>query len=611
MQTRNTLLILCAWVLIDLGLTWLGIWKLNSLSYILLGYSIVGLSVGMIAALFRIVYHSLGKPTRAKIQDKSETVLIYIIVGIGAIANLGTLYVACRLLPTGLLSGLLAAGFAYFYDKIPYSHVWSPSVRELYPHKQWRIERALLKSLHSLRIIPTSRVANRTTLPIEIWSLILADAIQIPYFFDTACSPETFNLFVSKQAYGPSPSERNRTEAQIRNISAVCKTWKYIINRRAICWLNSRVLPSNYDRNWTRVDLELENMPAQEPAGRCRAFLNSVILTPERIVSLNTMVLYQHRYTFDPSTPQFFEDRIVPHSQTLFNVQSLIFDAKLPITQQFLRNIETSFSHLFFLRLEGYFQSEVGNLTLDQLEILYLNVEPPDSFTWWFPQLRHLVLGDEIFKTEQFHLGLIPAPPEKLLSLLLLSATQHPVLQADCSFWSQMSSLRFLGAPIAAIEVAENAPINHPLAHFCLPEAHIEWRILSTPFDPILQRERIIRIANALPNLKFLTMPLGDEGEQASHYSREWREIFRTHRLRDIIWINEYGESIDGLRRARAKVERGMILALSALYNSMVGIFLLRLHILSDDNVLYFLPGFFLGWLFLIFLYWLWTVYDR
>lgn len=106
-------------------------------------------------------------------------------------------------------------------------------------------------------------------------------------------------------------------------------------------------------------------------------------------------------------------------------------------------------------------------------------------------------------------------------------------------------------------------------------------------------------------------MPLGDEGEQASHYSREWREIFRTHRLRDIIWINEYGESIDGLRRARAKVERGIILALSAFYNSMVGIFLLRLHILSDENVLYFLPGFFLGWLFLIFLYWLWTVYDR
>ncbi|KIM27219.1 hypothetical protein M408DRAFT_9400 [Serendipita vermifera MAFF 305830] len=429
------------------------------------------------------------KPTRSKIQDKSETVLIYIIVGIGAIANLGTL--------------------------IPYSHVWSPSVRELYPHKQWRIERALLKSLHSLRIIPTSRVANRRTLPIEIWSLILADAIQIPYFFDTACSPKTFNLFVSKQAYGPSPSERNRTEAQIRNISAA------------------------------------RHMLAQQPGVA--------------------------KYTFDPSTPQFFEDRIVPHSQTLFNVQSLIFDAKLPITQQFLRNIETSFSHLFFLRLEGYFQSEVGNLTLDQLEILYLNVEPPDSFTWWFPQLRHLVLGDEIFKTEQFHLGLIPAPPEKLLSLLLLSATQHPVLQADSSFWSQMSSLRFLGAPIAAIEVAENAPINHPLAHFCLPEAHIEWRILSTPFDPILQRERIIRIANALPNLKFLTMPLGDEGEQASHYSREWRVIFRTHRLRDIIWINEYGESINGLRRARAKVER----------------------------------GFFLGWLFLIFLYWLWTVYDQ
>lgn len=114
----------------------------------------------------------------------------------------------------------------YIFDKIPYQHIWNPSVRELYPHRQWRIERATMRLLHSTHLIPKSQLLGpESVVPTEIWSLILDHAFDIPFFYDTTCEARHFNLFMSAQMYNMGNNAYDTIVMRRKPIRAVCRVW--------------------------------------------------------------------------------------------------------------------------------------------------------------------------------------------------------------------------------------------------------------------------------------------------------------------------------------------------------------------------------------------------
>lgn len=528
-------------------------------------------------AIYLVVSKHTGLDKPSKMTETVGIGLVSVTIGTMAALNLVSVYVVYQSLPKRLTIASLVIFSPYILYNLPYKSIWDLCIRDLEPHRQWRLQRIAMHLLQKTRFIPKSRLVSPSRkLPTEVWSLIIDHVLEVPFYFDTACEAKDFNRFIIGQGY----DMRHELVFELYwgRLRSVCRSWKDIVDQRPARSVGFRAESMKFGSSLIRVDLNANSY--QNVGSSQRSFLDRIAGPTTQPIAPTILVIDKHALAFYAYVPEFFKDHILPHAPKLGSVRSLVFPSESTIPDWFLPELQQSFSRLTFLRLEGRLRS--GHLTLEQLEILYLDVgldtgfhpitEPFDISSWWFPNLRHLALGKNHFKGQKFSTDLIPAPPDQILSLLLLPNHLHPIIRISKSFWVRMPSLRFLGVPLESIEVVNHAPLDHPLVHFCIPGAHFQWQPSPEHSHISKHRKRVTNIVTKIPNLGFLTMPHHDNLE--SHYTPKWRALFRAHKARGVVWLNSHGGAIDGSRRPGALFER-MKPLLIAVYGCLVGALLL------------------------------------
>lgn len=558
------------------------------------------------------------------IYDKMVVLLSRIGLASALALNLASLYFLWPLLPAWSILTSLIIIIMYSLDKIPYQHIWNPSVRELYPYRQWRMERATMKLLHLTQMIPKSRLLGPASMiPTEIWSLILDYALEIPFFYDTSCEAKHFNLFMSAQLHSMRYTGYDTIGRQRKVIRAVCQVWRSLADQCDMRCFGRHTRSKRISPQLKRVDLDLayERNP---PVPHYESFLEAMVKSPNHISSITTLVLYHSDQDhINALTNVFLHKEIVPRSQALSSLRSLLFPMGFWFPKWVLRDIQRSFSHLTFLLIDGPTLNGTETLFLEELDILHLDVGQSDGFpvnsqtsyihNWKFPRLHHLVLGRQCTKhmtvDGQIDLSLIPAPPEQILSLVLLTNGEYPEVRANSSFWSQVSSLQFLGIHPMSIEVIAPAPFDHPLVHFCIPDTHGMWRRVPGVPGVASHHKYVTDIVHGIPTLKYLTIPPGGS-EIAAGYTREWRGLFLTHQSKGIKWLNASGEVIKGVKREEREQEFMMLTMITTCYGYMVGLALVLAWLESPTFTWSLLMYFWSPWPVMILFYYLWTVYD-
>ncbi|KIM27189.1 hypothetical protein M408DRAFT_330119, partial [Serendipita vermifera MAFF 305830] len=441
-----------------------------------------------------------------------------------------------------------------FFEKLPSQHVWNPFVRELYPHRQYELERTIMRTLHRTNLIPISRRARSSTLlPPEIWSMILDSAIDIPFFFDTACDAKSFNLFIHSQTYESYDTEYSASERERKSLRAVCKLWAALLDRRKMRWLGAYHRWNDSGTHLLRVDLQAIPLlvhPTHDISPRLIA--NSIVTSPDQVTTLRTLAIQRHHQVGSTAIPEFFREYFVPRSTDFHALQSLIFSYQFAVPEKLLLDIQQSFSRLRFLRLEG--GTAHGSFRLEELETLYLNVIPVDMASWKFPSLLHLALGERYLGDGDLDLSNVPAKPEQLLSLLL--PIEHANVIADRLFWSRLASLQFLGVSSHSFFILDDPPISHPLMHLCFAESHTIWTLgrIKTPITS-LGVAHVSSLISCIPHLEYVTMPT-IRNKRKERYPPEWRALYAVHRQRGIKWLDEHGAVIDVMKRREERVRR-------------------------------------------------------
>ncbi|KAG8819233.1 hypothetical protein FRC17_010545 [Serendipita sp. 399] len=73
------------------------------------------------------------------------------------------------------------------------------------------------------------------TLPVELWEAILDYVLTSPFLLEAECSPDDFYFFaVAHRAWDATSAERESR----KNIRAVCRLWKAIVDRHARTWVH-------------------------------------------------------------------------------------------------------------------------------------------------------------------------------------------------------------------------------------------------------------------------------------------------------------------------------------------------------------------------------------
>jgi hypothetical protein len=161
--------------------------------------------------------------------------LVYTVVGFSY-----AIYVLYRwLVPDWLVFPAAFVAFIYFFDTLPLQHYWNPTVRELYPRRQWRFEKIAMNLLRRIHIPASRRLRYSEKIPIELWSIILDHVIDVPFVFDTACDAKWFHLFISTQEFQTHSWEYLLSESERKNLRLVCVMWAALLDQRKMRWLAS------------------------------------------------------------------------------------------------------------------------------------------------------------------------------------------------------------------------------------------------------------------------------------------------------------------------------------------------------------------------------------
>jgi hypothetical protein len=422
-------------------------------------------------------------------------------------------------------------------------------IRTLYSYRQWNLEPWLVEKLRDAVRLLRLTTRSPPTLPTELWEEILENAIHTPCMFDTTCHPSKFNLFINTQIFGNVPayeyflSKRRREELRL-----VCRLW-------------DSILAPKHHRYIVRTRSTYRKI--HSGARRLHFAHSSQDFDDSNLANILTQVPQEDNNT--PSIPIVsirFHTRTVSHLEQSFsilfddpstfgNLRSLIYDGYYFVATPFvLQGMQRSFRHLKVLMISSI--EVLGVLRLDNIEVLYLNVQHLVTERWWFPSLRHVAFGPNSIRCGHAPLLHVPGPLANLQSLLL--PMWHADIHADDEFWNNHSSLQFLGISCANFHIVSKPRFNHPLSYLYFTESE------STVEDlRILQVKKLIE---GIPNLQTVTLPVNKDLYKPM-YPPDWRILYDSQRSRGIRWLRSNGDVIMPRRVRRDKSKRRWELVLA------------------------------------------------
>lgn len=405
----------------------------------------------------------------------------------------------------------------YFLVLRVFQHYRNPNIRAMYSYRLWVVKSDIASQLKKAGLIKRRRV----TLPIELWEMILDEALDIPFLFDTSCDPSRFHLFIPFRFLRIQPLLYRRSESLRRRLRLVCHSWDTMLSRKG--------------REWIHTGLgQYMAIPRRTKAISCSTFPRRITTSGRGSTSqaevdkplLSIIFIYfpdDAEMNQEEESTELFEG-----ASNFTKVRSLGLSFVVYIPEQPIwSRIQRSFSALTVLTIECFFIA--GVLQLDKVEILYLNGYFVDLEKWSFPSLRQVALGGNTTRNGYHPREHIPGPLNKLQSLLLY---QYPrTLIANTTFWTNHPSLQFLGLPGNKLHVKDSPPAEHPLSYLYFTESGPSN---TSPLDFL----HAIHSTRRLPNLRSITIPV-------NRNSPEWRSLFRSLHKKGVACLDYAGEKIN------------------------------------------------------------------
>lgn len=322
----------------------------------------------------------------------------------------------------------------------------NPCFRELHPQRQFRIERWMLATMRCMRILSYRRPPP---LPTEIWAIILEMTIDIPYVFDTTCTPETHPLF-HKQWLSIGRDGYHKSDDRRRSLRLVCKMWGQLLPAHSTRWITERKKPGNDIR---RIDLSpngADGYPISWQMDIMRA--DNGALT--KLVSISI----RNDNTFHPSNDEPVE-LLFKWAPSIPTVRAL--SLSIPATPaQFLRRLGSAFPLLTALSFE--IRNLVGDsINLPCLEVLHLDVREDESATWFLPSLLHCSFGHlDMDAGLRRYRPFLQRHAKSLESLSFYY--MRGILVLDDAFWRDYPKIQFLGTGAPSLVIQSSPPVDHP-----------------------------------------------------------------------------------------------------------------------------------------------------
>lgn len=459
-----------------------------------------------------------------KIQD---ILLLTFVLFALAVIPIFCLYIVYVEVPGWINLSVIFVFVIYYFDSIPLQHYWNPSIRRLYPHRQFSLERTIVAMLQRARLLPRQQPPQ---LPVEIWDIVLRKAIEIPYFFDTTCDSPHFHLFIRHQFESAFyPYEYRKSEEERKHLRLVCRMWKKLLDRHSNRFIDSsRKAKGLVPVNTARLHVCYQTSTLHD----WNSFLGQWKLPgPDEPISASILLL--DTYTSSQEIIDSSFSSLMGYSTNFRDVRHFIHHASwAPTSPAVLQIIQNSFPSLTTLIICA---SEVhGTLTLNSLEVLYLDAGFTAPLPWQFPALRHLGFGKRSMKHKAYHNSIVPGSTRLLQSLML--PLDHGTFEANDRFWEDYPKLEFLGVSCSHFHLSARPPPGHPLSHLLLAESE-------TGFDK-LEIRQVESIVDHLPQLKAITMPEPAIDESQPMYPLGWVMLFRRCQNRGLIWKSWSGDVI-------------------------------------------------------------------
>ncbi|PVG00531.1 hypothetical protein CPB86DRAFT_192425 [Serendipita vermifera] len=373
-------------------------------------------------------------------------------------------------------------------------------------------------------------------LPPEIWEIILAFVIHVPFVLDTSCDMGTSLHFFPSQSYLSEVSLTSYRVSEIRKrrLRLVCRMWKDILEGRPQRWVHEGLnLKDNTDgmERIERIDFLLtDHWVDAQWFPQARGEVYALLETPEDLVSLTNICINDTTGRSDEHTTGisnlFYRISRIP------NLRALNYTHRHG-SIKFLSQLQTYFSSITSLHIE----TEVvhGSLHLENLQTLYLDVARYEVGEWSLPSLRHCAIGRGV-KYFTFCPDADEKCPIVLSSLYKLQSLlfyNPPGLRITKYFWIAYPSLEcFGGGGCWGIDIIDHPPFDHPVRQFVYTD--LRPPLWGPPKHLASLPKQIRRVYIAFSRHK---SPFLDP-------NTAWAHLIRGHHQKGVVWLDRDGMEI-------------------------------------------------------------------
>ncbi|PVG02914.1 hypothetical protein CPB86DRAFT_779791, partial [Serendipita vermifera] len=437
----------------------------------------------------------------------------------------------------GCTIATLIGTFSFFYPQIfPFKSFWDPNSSVRYRISQDEaiggLGAPVLRSFWGFW--SRKRVS---TLPPEIWEMILAHVIEMPVVFETTCQSRDFYQHI-RSLLGDRGNFHNYelySERERKKLRLVCKLWAGLMDRQSMRWVFHDVGWKSTGRGLKRLDMQIgsqsmsleygdEFFPVFKPSLKR---LDSILPTAKNGPSLTTACL--NILNIDPT-----EDTIraaLERVQDVPSIRAFSYVSQHGSANFLLPKIQDQFASLTSLCIEAI---EVrGSLYLARLEVLYLNVVERDSANWRLPSLLHCGIGPSIHTTDSFTFAMIPGPRHQLLSLFFDTLRMPMVL--DQKFWHEFPRLEILCTSSRWLSITQDVPFDHPIS---------QLTFVDSPDHPqSLDLARVMLLVEKIPSIQRISVPVATKPPLRNRpVALVYMSLFLWLRNRGVKWVD-----LDGL----------------------------------------------------------------
>ena len=392
-----------------------------------------------------------------------------------------------------------------------------------------------------------------STVAVEIWHLILLEAIDVPYLLDTMIDP-TADYWTRSPLYHDY-DRYTKSEQTRRTLGLVCQSWRIFIDGYKYRWITYNTGLDKDPRKQREVLEALNSLTlvsADQPEGsrassrprrimfhiNCKEDVDIFRQLVESCSSKVTILFTECAETFEDAT---FE-HLINHSSKIPNLRFLTICgpnyALMP-----LRAISEAFPRLFTLaishnRFVTYPLRERDVLILPELEVLGMDLSQtdPETLTSW--DLRGLRQLHTRLSSDYKNGVYISMEPIRLFGANLSVLNIHKLqfgripIPIPFEFWTWCPLLRELMIFLSGIYLDTAAPDGHPLKflvhwpYYDNIELDPEWAVSSSHLETWVILHNLTLLPIGLDMLLIWKSWAGYMSFLSARYNKSEREAF-------------------------------------------------------------------------------------